>query len=146
LPHAAKAICLDQTVFSWRSELLAISLLKARRRKEISMAHGNSQAMLADEAADFERISGDLKRIIAQVEGTAGALVGQWQGRKGAAVQAALDRFREAAARQVHALNDISGMIHASGVYYASTQRDSATAAVGLPSASEPRPGDGELP
>jgi WXG100 family type VII secretion target len=89
---------------------------------------GNSMntdaAVLAKEASNFERISGELKGVIAQVEGTAGALAGQWQGQAGVAAQAALERFREAAARQVQELNDISGNIHTSGVQYTSTDED----------------------
>ena len=73
------------------------------------MAQMNTDAaVLAKEAANFERISGELKGVIAHVESTAGALAGQWHGQAGAAAQAALMRFHEAAARlEVQELNDI---------------------------------------
>jgi WXG100 family type VII secretion target len=58
-------------------------------------------AVLAKEAGTFERISGELKAVMAQVEGTATALAGQWHGQAGQAAQAALLRFQEAANRQV---------------------------------------------
>lgn len=81
-------------------------------------------AVLAKEAANFDRISGELKGVIAQVEGTAGALQGQWVGQAGSAAQAALIRFNEAAQRQIQELNDISNNIHSSGMQYASTDED----------------------
>jgi ESAT-6 family protein len=89
------------------------------------MAQMNTDAaVLAKEAANFERISGELKGVISQVESTAGALAGQWHGQAGAAAQAALVRFQEAAAKQVQELNDISGNIHTSGVQYTATDED----------------------
>ncbi|HEX2213004.1 MAG TPA: WXG100 family type VII secretion target, partial [Mycobacterium sp.] len=74
--------------------------------------------------ANFERISGELKAVIGQVEATGGALAAQWRGQSGAAAQAALLRFQEAAARQIHELNDISANIHTSGVQYTATDED----------------------
>ena len=57
------------------------------------MAQMNTDAaVLAKEAANFERISGELKGVIAHVESTAGALAGQWHGQAGTAAQAALMR------------------------------------------------------
>jgi WXG100 family type VII secretion target len=89
------------------------------------MAQMNTDAaVLAKEAANFERISGELKGVIAHVESTAGALAGQWHGQAGTAAQAALMRFHEAAARQIQELNDISANIHTSGVQYTSTDED----------------------
>lgn len=89
------------------------------------MAQMNTDAaVLAKEAANFERISGELQAVIAQVEGTAGALAGQWHGKAGMAAQAALVRFHEAAARQVQELNDISTNIHGSGTQYTATDED----------------------
>jgi WXG100 family type VII secretion target len=89
------------------------------------MAQMNTDAaVLAKEAANFERISGELKAVIAQVESTAGSLAGQWHGQAGAAAQAALVRFHEAAARQVQELTDISANIHTSGIQYTSTDED----------------------
>ncbi|HEX2284954.1 MAG TPA: WXG100 family type VII secretion target [Mycobacterium sp.] len=91
------------------------------------MAQMNTDAaVLAKEAANFERISGELKGVISQVEATAGALAGQMVGQAGTAAQAALLRFQEAAARQVQELNDISANIHTSGVQYTTTDEDQA--------------------
>ena len=81
-------------------------------------------AVLAKEASNFERISGELKGVIGQVESTAGSLAGQWHGQAGAAAQAALVRFHEAAPRQIQELNDISSNIHTSGMQYTSTDED----------------------
>jgi WXG100 family type VII secretion target len=75
-------------------------------------------AILAKEAMNFERISAELKGVISQVEGTAGALASQWQGQAGVAAQTALARFHEAADLQIQELNEISGNIHTSGVTY----------------------------
>jgi WXG100 family type VII secretion target len=81
-------------------------------------------AVLAKEASNFERISGELKGVIAHVESTAGSLAGQWQGQAGQAAQAALVRFQEAANQQIQELNDISTNIHTAGVHYTSTDED----------------------
>lgn len=91
------------------------------------MAQMNTDAaVLAKEAANFERISGELKGVIAHVESTAGALASQMQGQAGTAAQQALLRFHEAAAQQVQELNDISSNIHSSGTQYTSTDEDQA--------------------
>ena len=82
------------------------------QEEEKGIQHGTMNtdaAVLAKEAANFERISGELKGVIAQVESTAAAaLAARWQGQAGTAAQAALVRFHEAAARQMQELNDIS--------------------------------------
>ncbi|AFP36548.1 10 kDa culture filtrate antigen LHP (CFP10) [Mycolicibacterium smegmatis MC2 155] len=83
-------------------------------------------AVLAKEAANFERISGELKGVIAQVESTGSALAAQMVGQAGTAAQAALARFHEAAAKQVQELNEISANIHTSGTQYTSTDEDQA--------------------
>ena len=69
------------------------------------MAQMNTDAaVLAKEAANFERISGELKGVIAHVESTAGTLAAQMVGQAGTAAQAALVRYNEAAARQIQEL------------------------------------------
>jgi len=83
-------------------------------------------AVLAKEAANFERISGELKGVIGQVESTGSALAAQMVGQAGTAAQAALARFHEAAAKQVQELNEISANIHTSGIQYTSTDDDQA--------------------
>jgi WXG100 family type VII secretion target len=85
-------------------------------------------AVLAKEAANFERISGELTAVIAQVEATAGALASHMVGQAGTAAQQALIRFHEAAAQQTKQLDDISANIHTSGVQYTSTDDDQASA------------------
>lgn len=90
------------------------------------MAMNTDAAVLAKEAANFDRISGELKGVIAQVESTGGALAAQMQGQAGTAAQAALMRFHEAAQRQVQELNDISQNIHISGTQYTTTDDDQA--------------------
>ncbi|MGV0849244.1 WXG100 family type VII secretion target [Mycolicibacterium phlei] len=91
-------------------------------------AMNTDAAVLAKEAANFERISGELKGVIAHVESTASALQGSWTGQAALAAQAALVRFHEAAARQVQELNDISANIHTAGVQYTSTDDDQSSA------------------
>ena len=93
-----------------------------------SMTQMNTDAaVLAKEAANFERISGELKGVISHVESTAGALAAQMVGQAGTAAQAALMRFQEAAARQVQELNDVSANIHTSGMQYTATDDDQAS-------------------
>jgi WXG100 family type VII secretion target len=84
-------------------------------------------AVLAKEAGNFERISGELQSVIAQVESTGSTLASQMVGQAGTAAQAALARFHEAAAKQVQELNDISQNIHQSGTQYSSTDDDQAS-------------------
>ncbi|WP_135451380.1 WXG100 family type VII secretion target [Mycobacterium sp. DL99] len=91
------------------------------------MAQMNTDAaVLAKEAANFERISGELKSVIAQVESTGGTLAAQMQGQAGTAAQSALMRFHEAADKQIQELNEISTNIHTSGTQYSSTDDDQA--------------------
>lgn len=91
------------------------------------MAMNTDVAVLAKEAGNFERISGELQSVIAQVESTGSTLASQMVGQAGTAAQAALARFHEAAARQVQELNDISQNIHQSGTQYSSTDDDQAS-------------------
>lgn len=81
-------------------------------------------AALTAEARNFDRIAGELKEQIAKVESTASALSAQWRGQAGAAAQAALVRFQQAAARQITELNDISSNIHAAGGQYAAADEE----------------------
>jgi WXG100 family type VII secretion target len=81
-------------------------------------------AVLAKEASNFERISGELKGVIAHVESVAGSLAPQFQGQAGSAAQAALMRFQEAANQQIQELNDISTNIHTAGAHYTSTDEE----------------------
>jgi WXG100 family type VII secretion target len=88
------------------------------------MAMNTDIAVLAKEASNFERISGELQGVMRQVEATAGSLVPQWKGMAGEAAQAALLRYQEAANAQVQTLNEISSNIHTSGTQYGSTDED----------------------
>ncbi len=89
------------------------------------MAQMNTDAaVLAKEAGNFERIAGELRSVMAQVEGTAGSLQGQWHGQAGVAAQAALVRYHEAASQLNTELNDISNNISTAGVQYTSTDED----------------------
>jgi WXG100 family type VII secretion target len=83
-------------------------------------------AVLAKEASNFERISDELKAVIASVDMTANTLKAQWTGQAGMAAQTALQRFDAAAATQIQELNDISNNIHTSGTQYTSTDDDQA--------------------
>ena len=79
---------------------------------------------LASEASNFERIAGELKAVIAQVEGTAGSLARDWRGQTGKDAHSAVERFRKVATRQVWELNETSGNIHTSGVQYSPAVED----------------------
>jgi WXG100 family type VII secretion target len=92
------------------------------------MAMNTDVAVLAKEAANFGRISGELSVVIAQVEATAGALASQMVGQAGTAAQQALIRFQEAAAQQTKQLDDIAANIHTGGVQYTTTDDDQAGA------------------
>ncbi|OBB48481.1 MULTISPECIES: WXG100 family type VII secretion target [Mycobacteriaceae] len=92
------------------------------------MAMNTDVAVLAKEAANFERIGGELRAVIGHVESTAGALSAQLVGEAGSAAQAALMRFHEAAVRQVQALDDISANIHSAGSQYAAMDSDGSAA------------------
>lgn len=95
------------------------------------MAMNTDVAVLAKEAANFERIGGELRAVIGQVESTAGALQPNFVGEAGTAAQQALIRFHEAAMRQINELNDISANIHTAGAQYGSTDEDQAGNIVG---------------
>lgn len=88
------------------------------------MAMNTDVAVLAKEAANFERIGGELQAVIGHVESTAGALQPNFVGAAGTAAQQALLRFHEAAIRQVNELTDISANIHSAGVQYGTTDED----------------------
>lgn len=91
------------------------------------MAMNTDVAVLAKEAGNFERISGELQGVRAHVESTAGSLVPIWEGAAGTAVQQAMLRYHEAAQAQIQALTDISSNIHQSGMQYGSTDEDQAS-------------------
>lgn len=91
------------------------------------MAQMNTDAaVLAKEAANFERISGELRGVRAHVESTAGMLAADMVGQSGTAAQQALLRYQEAATQQEQLLMDISSNIHTAGVQYTSTDEDQA--------------------
>lgn len=84
-------------------------------------------AVLAKEAGNFERISGELQAIMHQVDATANGLRPAWQGDSGNAAQAAMLRYQEAAQSQRTLLDEISVNIHGSGVEYTATDADQAS-------------------
>jgi len=91
------------------------------------MALETDAAVLAQEAGNFERISGELQAVMVQVEATAGALKANLDSEQaGAAAQAALLRYHEAQTQQTKLLEEISMNIHQSGVEYTSTDSDQA--------------------
>ena len=65
-------------------------------------------AVLAREGGNFNSIAAELKTVMGQVEQTGGGLAQSWTGDAGTALQGALVRFHEAAARQQNALDEIS--------------------------------------
>jgi WXG100 family type VII secretion target len=81
-------------------------------------------AVLSKEAANFERIAGELKTVIAKVEQVASGLDNHWQGAAAKAAQGAIQRFYEAAADQVRQLNDISNNLAVAGSRYDDTDSE----------------------
>jgi WXG100 family type VII secretion target len=83
-------------------------------------------AVLAKEAANFERIAGELKNVIARVESTAAELDNHWKGFAAQGPQQAINRFQQAADAQVAQLNDISTNIHTASRQYTASDDDQA--------------------
>ncbi|MGE2835369.1 WXG100 family type VII secretion target [Mycobacterium sp. SMC-4] len=82
---------------------------------------------LMAEAANFDRICGELATVLGQVESTAAALQASMNSEgAGAAAQAALLRFNEAAGQQIRLLEDISQNINISGTSYQNTDAQNA--------------------
>ncbi|UXA18237.1 WXG100 family type VII secretion target [Mycobacterium sp. SMC-4] len=82
---------------------------------------------LMAEAANFDRICGELATVLAQVESTAAGLQASMNSEgAGAAAQAALIRFNEAAGQQIRLLEDISQNINISGQSYQNTDAQNA--------------------
>lgn len=84
-------------------------------------------ATLSAEASNFDRISGELQRVIQTVESTGGELAGHWRGQAGTAAQQALQRFHEAGQAQIKALSEISQNIHGAGIQYSSADDEQAS-------------------
>lgn len=83
-------------------------------------------ATLSAEAANFNRISDDLRTVISQVESAGGELATLWKGQAGTAAQEALLRFHEAGQAQIKALGDISGNIANAGIQYSAADEEQA--------------------
>jgi WXG100 family type VII secretion target len=84
-------------------------------------------ATLSAEASNFDRISGELQRVIGTVESTGGELAGHWRGQAGASAQQALQRFHEAGQAQIKTLGDISSNIHSAGIEYSKADDEQAS-------------------
>src|ERR1700722_293734 len=85
-------------------------------------------AALSAEAANFDRISGELQRVIAGVEQTGVELPSLMVGQAGSATQQALTLFHEAGTAQIKALGDISQNIHHAGIQYSRADEEQAGA------------------
>ncbi|MCH9640115.1 MAG: WXG100 family type VII secretion target [Actinomycetia bacterium] len=82
---------------------------------------------LMAEAANFDRIAGELQSVLAQVESTAAGLAQSLHSEgAGQAAQAALLRFQEASSQQIRLLADISQNIHTSGTSYLNADANNA--------------------
>ena len=84
-------------------------------------------AVLATEAATFDRITGELHTVRGQVETIAAANQANLEGDAGKAAQAAMARYREAADQQNRLLADISQNISIGGVQYEATDVDNSS-------------------
>lgn len=85
-------------------------------------------AALAKEASAFDKIAGDLKGVIGQVESTGGDLASHWHGQASMAAQSALQRFHEAATRQIQELTEISQNISSAGIEYTRQEEEQTSA------------------
>jgi WXG100 family type VII secretion target len=85
-------------------------------------------AVLAKEASNFERISGELQAIMGAVDATASGFRASWDGDSHHAAQLAITRYQEAAQTQRTLLDEISTNIHGSGTDYTATDTDQASA------------------
>ena len=83
-------------------------------------------AVLSAEAANFDRIAGELKAIISAVESAGADLAAGWQGQAGTAAQQALVRFKEAGDKQERELSDISTDIAGAGIDYSASDEEQA--------------------
>lgn len=83
-------------------------------------------ATLSAEAANFDRIAGELKTLIQGVESTGAELAGVWKGQAGTAAQQALVRFQAAARAQESQLIEISTNISQAGIQYTSADDEQA--------------------
>lgn len=83
-------------------------------------------ATLSAEAANFDRIAGELKTVIQGVESTGAELASGWQGQAGTAAQQALVRYHEAALAQERQLMEISSNISQAGIQYTSADDEQA--------------------
>jgi uncharacterized protein YukE len=81
-------------------------------------------AVLAREAANLERIGGELRAVAAHVEAIATELMPQPRGQSGYSAQAALARFQQAHAAQMQVHDEISSSVRTAGVKYASTDEE----------------------
>ena len=83
-------------------------------------------ATLSAEAANFDRIAGELTAVIQGVESTGAELFSKWQGQAAKAAQGALVRFQEAARAQESQLIEISSNISQAGIQYTSADDEQA--------------------
>jgi WXG100 family type VII secretion target len=82
-------------------------------------------AVLAKEAANFERIAEELKAQIARVETTAAELFdSKWKGPAADAAKQALTRYVDAARQLVAELNAISISLYEAGIRYSGTDME----------------------
>jgi len=103
------------------------------------MALQTDTGVLAKEAANFERIAGELKNAIARVEQTAADLDSHWQGAAAKAAQGAIIRFQQAAAAQVQQLNEISTNVQTASALYGTTDNERAGSLAAAMSLGGPR-------
>ncbi|WP_285030232.1 WXG100 family type VII secretion target [Mycolicibacterium sp. lyk4-40-TYG-92] len=84
-------------------------------------------AVLASEAANFDRIAGELNGHKGAVDGIAGQLQASMKGDAGTAAHLALVRFNEAMDQQLKELSDISNNIQSAGTQYTAADADGAS-------------------
>lgn len=92
----------------------------------MALVNADTPQLMA-EAANFDRISGELQSVLAQVDSTAAGLAQSLNSEgAGQAAQAALLRFQEASSQQIRLLTDISQNVHTSGASYMNTDENNA--------------------
>ncbi|OBA77134.1 type VII secretion protein EsxB [Mycobacterium sp. 1554424.7] len=81
-------------------------------------------ATLSAEAGNFDKISGELRAVMGQVEQTGGELAQHFRGPAGVAAQEALARFHEKAQNQSRVLDEIVSKISGAGIQYTTADDD----------------------
>ena len=102
--------------------------LATRRKCDNRTMLRTNSSILAKEAANFDRIAGELKSVITRVESISAEMDTNWKGAAAQAAKRALQRFHEAAMAQNQELNDIATKLQSAGTLYHTTDDEGSSA------------------